>query len=100
MPGASTDKVVHLTAYAVLSFLLCYCLQRAGYWGGIATAMGAWLVVVGYGVFDEITQPYFNRTCDVYDLYADAVGAVIGIGLFSIWHTLRRSSQTETLEPQ
>ena len=37
-------------------------------------------LVLSYGVFDEITQPFFGRRCDVYDLLANLVGIYPFVG--------------------
>ncbi len=41
-----------------------------------------WLVVILYGLFDELTQIPFGRTCDGLDWLADVAGAATGLILF------------------
>ena len=38
-----------------------------------------WLILVGYGVFDEVTQPLVNRQCELYDWLYDITGAATGL---------------------
>jgi VanZ family protein len=45
----------------------------------------AFLFTCLYGYFDEIHQLYIpNRTCDYFDMLANAIGALIFVILFSI----------------
>ncbi len=41
-------------------------------------------VIVGYSIFDEVTQPYFGRTCDFFDALADWIGGSFGLGVFAV----------------
>lgn len=66
------DKVVHVLAYGVLGLLIAMWLPRAS---AGRTALLTTAIVFGIGLLDEVTQPYFNRMCDPYDLLADLVGA-------------------------
>jgi VanZ family protein len=43
------------------------------------------LVVVWYGVLDEVLQVYVGRNCDVRDFLADLVGTLAGLVLFSLF---------------
>ncbi|QDU58396.1 VanZ family protein [Aeoliella mucimassa] len=80
------DKVVHFTAYAILAYLVSWrwapdTSERWGSWG-----IWAALAIISWGVFDELTQPYFNRTCDPYDLLADALGTCTGLAIYQVRH--------------
>lgn len=88
--GISLDKVVHLTAYGLLSLMLCFCLGKSGWWRGLSTALSVWLVVCAYGIFDEVTQPYFNRSYELYDLIADSIGGAFGTTLYVVLRKLLR----------
>ncbi len=66
------DKVLHATMAATLTFLLGRALRGRGILAGI-------IVFTGLGI-DEYFQRYSSaRSSDVYDLFADFVGIVIGI---------------------
>lgn len=73
-----SDKVIHLTAYAGLTFLLSLSLfwsRRVSWWQWISLAVG----VAVFGGMDELTQPPFGRTADWYDWFADVTGITIGL---------------------
>ena len=74
-PSLTTeDKVMHALIFLGFGYLWC----RAGY--------GLWSVLlagVGYGLLTEIWQGIMpiNRSFDLYDVLADTVGTILGIGL-------------------
>ena len=75
-----SDKVVHLIAFAALSFPL-----RTG-------RIGLTLVFVGASAFGgliELIQPTFNRSADVSDWVADIMGVVVGMICGLIYRRLR-----------
>ncbi len=78
--------LAHVAVYSVLAFLLHFAL--AGYsnaaprWVPVSIAFA---LAVLYGVSDEIHQAYVpGRVASELDLAADAIGAVIGVGLASL----------------
>ena len=86
LPGNS-DKFIHCAAYAVLAALLLLLRATRGIFPW-TSVIGRWIVVAAYGAFDELTQMFVNRTTDLYDWYADVIGAAIGLGVvtWSIWY--------------
>jgi VanZ family protein len=88
LPPVGGDKVLHFGAYLVLSLLLVTAWQLAG---GILTRRHltiAWIAVLAYAAFDEITQIPVGRDCDIKDWLADAAGAAVGILLFVVLRKL------------
>ncbi|MEO1496461.1 MAG: VanZ family protein [Planctomycetota bacterium] len=81
------DKLIHLSAYFVLTTLGLGFVRAAGWRQvlGLPVLAGVAVVMVGYGVFDEITQPLVNRVCDVLDGVADTVGVLAAIGVSRGW---------------
>ena len=79
-----SDKSLHFLAYLILAFLLWFAIspnkkvnwRRAAVWWVL-------LVVVWYGVADELLQGYVGRSCDVMDFFANLVGTFAGLILFS-----------------
>lgn len=71
LPGS--DKTYHILAFAALAFPLAF----AGRWPAVPVFVGA----VAYGGLIEILQPMTGRTAEWADLYADALGAVLGVGV-------------------
>jgi VanZ family protein len=89
VPSEHVDKVVHAATFALLGWLLATAWQRtAGRLTG-RHLRAAWLAIVLYAAADELTQPWFGRTCALGDWLADAVGAVVGLALFA-WQWKRR----------
>lgn len=69
-PFPHFDKIVHVGAFAVLAFPLCFANSRHA----------AWVLPAGfiYGAVIELVQPYTGRTSDWLDLLADAAGLGLG----------------------
>ena len=91
-PGSAgvDDGVAHALEYGVLAALLLRGLAGAR-WQGV-TGGAAWLAVllaVLYGVTDEVHQAFVpERTTQVADLIADAVGAMVAAGLVRAWQSV------------
>jgi VanZ family protein len=102
LPGPMWDKLAHLLAYAVLAILLLLPLCGGRLWEirGV-TAATAVLLATLYGAADEVHQAFTpDRSPDVRDLVADALGATVGVLvivlLISIVRRLRRSASRVT----
>lgn len=87
-----SDKWLHFLAFMNLVFLLWFSFspddkvnwRRRLVWLLL-------LVVCVYGGLDELTQPYFGRTCDLYDFMVNVVAvvtALIIITFLSFWQAL------------
>ena len=76
-----SDKVVHLIAFAALSFPLA----RTGRIGLLPVFVGA----SAFGGLIELIQPTFNRSADMNDWVADITGVVVGIICGLIYRRLR-----------
>jgi hypothetical protein len=70
MPGS--DKLYHALAFAALAFPLPVLRPQM--------ALAVFVGVIGYGGFIEFIQPMFGRSAEIADLFADGVGAAIGVG--------------------
>ena len=77
----SSDKLVHLVAFAALAFPLA----RTGRFGLLPVFIGA----SAFGGAIELVQPSFNRSADVNDWVADVVGVILGIGCGLLYRRLR-----------
>lgn len=76
---AQTDKVVHLTMYGILAFLIARSLDNPSWPSRLRAAIGAFLVCTALGAADEWHQLYIpGRSCDVADWAADSTGGLIG----------------------
>jgi len=79
-----SDKSLHFLAYLILVFLLWFAISpdKKVNWHK-AAAWWVLLVVVWYGVADEVLQGFVGRSCDVMDFSADLAGTLTGLILFS-----------------
>ena len=83
LPGASTDKLVHVAAFALLAMLLATAWQLTVGRLTLRHMILAWIMLVLYGAVDEWTQTFVDRQASVYDLLGDALGALIGLVAFA-----------------
>jgi VanZ family protein len=87
LPEEVSDKTAHLWAYAGLAVL---AVRAVG--GGLPcrvalrVALLAFAIAAGYGISDELHQLFVpGRSGDLLDWFADASGAVVGIGACWLW---------------
>ena len=72
------DKSLHFVAYCGLAVvLLVWCARLRPL--SVGTVAVLWLVIAGYGVFDEVTQLLVGRDCELGDWIADIIGAASGL---------------------
>lgn len=89
------DKTLHYAAFAGLGFLLASRRATTGRirWRDAALLLG---IMAAYGIFDELTQPFFGRTADPFDWFADLIGGTSGLLLFLaaefVWRRLMQSA--------
>jgi VanZ family protein len=85
LPGHFWDKLVHLVVYAGLGVLFLVPLAQAQLSRvTVKAAAIAVLLSVLYGAFDEMHQSFTpGRSPDVRDLFADALGAALGVA--AVW---------------
>ena len=77
------DKVVHLVEYAILAILYCYSIARTlPQWKRPAVLLLSALLAALWGAVDEWHQSFVpNRSAEVLDAVADALGAIIGCAI-------------------
>ena len=86
--------LTHVLEYAILSFLLARAILRRGEVtrGKIFTVF---LLTLLYALTDEFHQVFVpGRAFQVVDLFLDALGAVIGIGVYVLyqkWPDVKKS---------
>jgi VanZ family protein len=76
------DKSAHLISYGVLASLMYVTMWRGGP-GDWALVWKIPVFLLAYGAFDEQTQKLVNRSCELADWYADAVGVLVAVGVWS-----------------
>ena len=91
-PRAGSDKLIHAVLYAGLGTVTLRALTQ-GRWREIraAHAIGALLIAIVYGAFDEFHQSFVDgRESNLADLGADALGAcAAAVGLWA-WSILTK----------
>ena len=75
------DKLEHVVAYGVIAYLFLISLRGAP---TVRSALLLCFAVSLIGAFDELTQPFVNRTASVTDLAADVVGILSAVILFAV----------------
>jgi len=96
LPTGVSDKAAHTAGYALLGALALRAVA-----GTAGAPLRTWHVVtavmltVAYGVTDEYHQSFVpGRDADVHDIYADAIGAILGSAAWWAWGIIpRRKSQ-------
>ena len=83
-----SDKVLHLIAFAALSFPLA----RTKRFGLIPVFIGGSV----FGGIIEAVQPSFGRSADLQDLFADILGVGFGIAMALFYRRLSTSSINKT----
>jgi VanZ family protein len=81
-----SDKVLHFLAYLILVFLFWIVLNpnRKVCWRKAASWL-VLLIMLVYGIMDELLQGYWGRSCDVMDLVADLAGVFAGLILLTFF---------------
>ena len=95
-PGGISNYMVHFTVYAGLGLLTARALA-AGFSGDVTRRVvgGAVLISSIYGVTDEIHQLFVpDRTFELLDIGADAIGAMVGASALGAWSIIRRRFET------
>jgi VanZ family protein len=94
LPSSMTDKQGHSAAYAGLAVLVTRAVTGGlGAPVTLARAASAAVATTAYGVSDEWHQSFVpGRQADAADVWADAVGAVLGVGVCGAWGMIRSRS--------
>lgn len=88
-PMAVNDKLAHLLMYVVFALTLMaafVAIRRTS----ILVYSSVWGLITAYGALIELLQRFctLSRSGEMADLYADALGALIGILLVFLWNHL------------
>ena len=81
IPAGVSDKSLHALAYLGLAVLVIRAIVgRLRARVSVRAALAALAISIGYGITDELHQLYVpGRSADVFDLFADAIGAASGL---------------------
>jgi VanZ family protein len=80
------DKVQHLLAYAVFAGAIGLWVSLKQWKRNPFKSM-VWVVIIAaaYGISDEVHQSFVpGRDCNVWDWFADTIGAILGAGLVMV----------------
>lgn len=89
------DKGVHFVEFAGLAGLLCHALRGTFVeWKDLSCFLVGVLAALLWGTLDEVHQAYVpGRHADVNDIFADALGATFGAGVYVLLSRFRRRRQ-------
>ncbi|MGE3182828.1 MAG: VanZ family protein [Phycisphaerae bacterium] len=91
LPGGASDKHVHVIAFGVLAFFFWRFIEATTGRISHQFILVAIPLLLLYAAFDEYTQQYFDRSTDIADWIADALGIVVVCALLE-WHRRRARS--------
>ena len=101
LPEGVSDKSGHVFGYLGLGILAARAVA-----GGLPAritvrlALTAVTIAVGYGATDEVHQMFVaGRSAELYDLYADATGACIGVAGCWAWGIISLRSASAERSP-
>ena len=86
----NSDKLAHFSGYAFLAFLLGFWLCRKKPFD-FKTAITVIGILFFYAIIDELLQIPVGRDCDFFDMLADWIGCLIGLGC--LWGFFRFKRQ-------
>jgi VanZ family protein len=80
-----SDKLQHAVGFALLAWLWCRAFRALRPTSSLSRlALGGLLVSVGVGGALELWQALLSyRTCEFLDWVADAVGALVAVGVYA-----------------
>ena len=88
------DKVLHGLMYTVLAmaWMVPVALFRPKRW---PLYVYVCLAVTAYGALMEVLQRYctLTRSGEMADVYADLIGAILGVVIIALWRTLFTTSR-------
>lgn len=92
-----SDKIVHLIIFAVLFVLFFYSLKNQTKYAKLQkfALEYSFLFTALYGITDELHQYFIpNRSCELYDWFADLTGALLIYLSFKIYISKKKSILT------
>lgn len=81
---SNLDKAVHFTGYLLLTLLAGLYVLRVHRAPARRWYVSWVLMIAVYAAFDELTQPFVNRTAGWADWATDIIGTVVGLILVRI----------------
>ena len=80
-----SDKTMHYFAYFILACLLWFAVSpnKKANWRQFRPWLML-LIVILYGILDEAVQGLIGRSADLFDFFADIIGALAGFAVVSL----------------
>ena len=95
LPRPDFDKVIHLLEYIPVGLLICHAVLRTLPTRPKLAASLSVFIALSLGALDEWHQSAVpGRDANVYDWLADAMGVLIGAGLYRFINRIRRIRKT------
>ena len=92
------DKWGHMLAYMVLALCLSFDGYRARLSATILFVIALLLPLI-YGALMEWAQYYFPpRRCEWLDWVADAIGTIVGVGLFAAYYFIHKTNHSTSAQ--
>jgi VanZ family protein len=87
VPGAPSDKVQHVIAFATLGFLAAWAFPNT-------SRLQLWVRLSLFGAFIELSQaiPALHRDADVVDWIADTIACGLALLIVGWWRARTRNS--------
>ncbi len=92
------DKLLHFTGFAALGILTAWRHADVLRPLSLRLLMFWLLVLIAYGLTDEVTQELVRRSFDWYDWLADGIGAAFGISVGAACHRWSIRAQESKLD--
>lgn len=73
------DKLLHVCGFAGLAAITSWRFRNPAGRADLPRTLWIFACLAVYAAFDEITQPPFGRTADIWDWTADFAGAAAGL---------------------
>jgi hypothetical protein len=81
LQNVAPDKVEHIVAYGLIAGSFLFSLKRPVRLVWLLLGVAALGVL---GALDETTQPFVNRTCDLWDYMSDVTGITTACVIFLV----------------
>lgn len=86
------DKLEHLLAFGVLSFLIANFLTFSrNIVFNKKSVLIVLVIILLYAAIDELHQPFFGRICDIWDFTFDFLGGIAGLIVFNYYYGMLKN---------
>jgi VanZ family protein len=79
----TSDKFLHLAGYTALASPLLLTMAAFG-WSRRRRIAWMLAMLMAYGAFDELTQPFFRRDAELNDWFCDVAGTTLAVVVWEL----------------